>query len=59
MVFSKGDISILDEHEQKRVLLAFGSNYERLLDLKQKYELDDVFHSTLGHLVLQHNNWLP
>ncbi|WP_347278193.1 BBE domain-containing protein [Leptolyngbya sp. FACHB-541] len=49
----------MDEHEQKRVLLAFGSNYERLLDLKQKYELDDVFHSTLGHLVLQHNNWLP
>jgi len=39
----------LDEQEQS----AFGlpsSNYERLLDLGQKYDPDDVFRSTIGHL---------
>ncbi|MBW4619599.1 MAG: FAD-dependent oxidoreductase [Cyanosarcina radialis HA8281-LM2] len=45
-----GYISLLDREEQERVRLAFGSNYERLLDLKQKYDPDDVFRSTIGHL---------
>lgn len=51
-----GYISFLDQEEQERVRLAFGSNYERLLDLKRKYDPDDVFRSTIGHLALQHNN---
>lgn len=46
----KGGINLLDEKEQERVPLAFGSNYERLLDLKRKYDPDDVFRSTVGHL---------
>ncbi|MFQ4143437.1 FAD-binding oxidoreductase [Chlorogloeopsis sp. ULAP02] len=54
--FKGGYINLLDEQEQERVRLAFGSNYERLLDLKQKYDPDDVFRSTIGHLALQHNN---
>ncbi|MBD2731997.1 FAD-dependent oxidoreductase [Nostoc sp. FACHB-892] len=45
-----GYISLLDQEEQERVRLAFGSNYERLLDLKQKYDPDDVFRSTIGYL---------
>jgi FAD/FMN-containing dehydrogenase len=45
-----GYISLMDQEEQERVRLAFGSNYERLLDLKQKYDPDDVFRSTIGHL---------
>jgi FAD/FMN-containing dehydrogenase len=45
-------INLLDEKEQERVPLAFGSNYERLLDLKRTYDPDDVFRSTIGHLVL-------
>ncbi|RUS93620.1 6-hydroxy-D-nicotine oxidase [Dulcicalothrix desertica PCC 7102] len=48
--FKGGYINLLDEHEIERVRLAFGSNYERLLDLKQKYDPDDVFRSTIGHL---------
>ena len=48
--FKGGYINLLDEQEQERVPLAFGSNYERLLDLKRKYDPDDVFHSTIGHL---------
>ncbi|MDZ8264722.1 BBE domain-containing protein [Nostoc sp. ChiQUE01b] len=48
----------MDREEQERVPLAFGTNYERLLDLKRKYDPDDVFHSTIGHLALQHNNSL-
>ncbi|XGV97615.1 MAG: FAD-binding oxidoreductase [Leptolyngbya sp. BL-A-14] len=48
--FKSGYINALDEQEQERVPLAFGSNYERLLDLKRKYDPDDVFHSTIGHL---------
>ncbi len=48
--FKGGYINLLDEKEQERVPLAFGSNYERLLDLKRKYDPDDVFHSTIGHL---------
>jgi FAD/FMN-containing dehydrogenase len=45
-----GYISLMDQEEQERVRLAFGSNYERLLDLKQKYDPEDVFRSTIGHL---------
>ncbi|KAM3093039.1 FAD-binding oxidoreductase [Phormidesmis sp. 146-12] len=48
--FKGGYINLLDEQEQERVRLAFGSNYGRLLDLKQKYDPDDVFRSTIGHL---------
>lgn len=48
--FKGGYINLLSEQEQERVRLAFGSNYERLLDLKQKYDPDDVFRSTIGHL---------
>jgi FAD/FMN-containing dehydrogenase len=50
--FQGGNINFLDEQEQERVPLAFGSNYERLLDLKRKYDPDDVFRSTIGHLAL-------
>ncbi len=48
--FKGGYINLLDEQEQERVRLAFGSNYERLLDLKQAYDPDDVFRSTIGHI---------
>lgn len=48
--FKGGYISLLDEQEQERVRLAFGSNYEQLLDLKRTYNPNDVFHSTIGHL---------
>jgi quercetin dioxygenase-like cupin family protein len=48
--FKGGYINAMDE--QERVPLAFGSNYERLLDLKRKYDPDDVFRSTIGHLAL-------
>ena len=48
--FKGGYINLLSEPEQERVRLAFGSNYERLLDLKQKYDPEDVFQSTIGHL---------
>ncbi len=51
--FKGGYINLLDEQEQERVPLAFGSNYERLLDLKRTYDPDDVFHSTIGHLALK------
>ncbi len=49
--FKWGYINALDEEEQDRVPLAFGPNYERLLDLKRTYDPDDVFSSTIGHLV--------
>ncbi|MGL4621357.1 MAG: BBE domain-containing protein [Chroococcidiopsis sp.] len=49
--FKGGYINLLDREEQDRVPLAFGSNYERLLDLKRKYDPDDVFRSTVGHLI--------
>jgi FAD/FMN-containing dehydrogenase len=48
--FQGGYINLLDREEQERVPLAFGSNYDRLLDLKRRYDPDDVFHSTIGHL---------
>jgi FAD/FMN-containing dehydrogenase len=54
--FKGGYVNLLDEQEQERVPLAFGSNYQRLLDLKRKYDPDDVFRSTVGHLALQHNS---
>jgi hypothetical protein len=50
--FKGGYINSLDEKEQDRVPLAFGQNYERLLDLKRKYDPDNVFRSTVGHLAL-------
>lgn len=50
--FKGGYINLLDQAEQERVPLAFGSNYERLVDLKRKYDPDDVFDSTVGHLKL-------
>jgi FAD/FMN-containing dehydrogenase len=45
-----GYVNLLDEEEQERIPLAFGPNYERLLDLKRIYDPDDVFHSTIGHI---------
>jgi hypothetical protein len=45
-----GYINLLDVGEQERVPLAFGPNYERLLDLKRTYDPDDVFQSTIGHI---------
>ncbi len=46
-----GYINLLDEGEQERVPLTFGPNYVRLLDLKRTYDPDDVFHSTIGHII--------
>ncbi len=51
--FKGGYVNSLDKKEQERVPLAFGPNYERLLDLKRTYDPDDVFHSTIGHLALE------
>jgi FAD/FMN-containing dehydrogenase len=45
-----GYVNLLDEGEQQRVPLAFGPNYERLLALKQRYDPDDVFRSTIAHI---------
>jgi hypothetical protein len=45
-----GYINLLDEGEQQRVPLAFGPNYERLRALKRRYDPDDVFRSTIGHI---------
>jgi FAD/FMN-containing dehydrogenase len=50
--FKGGYVNSLDKQEQDRVPLAFASNYERLLDLKRKYDPDDIFRSTIGHLAL-------
>ncbi|AGY59658.1 FAD-binding oxidoreductase [Gloeobacter kilaueensis] len=47
-----GYINALDEQEQERVPLAFGSNYERLVELKRTYDPNDVFRSTIGHITL-------
>jgi FAD/FMN-containing dehydrogenase len=46
-----GYINLLDQQEQARVPLAFGSNYARLRELKRRYDPDDVFGSTVGHVV--------
>ncbi|WP_082690180.1 BBE domain-containing protein [Leptolyngbya sp. NIES-2104] len=48
--FNGGYINLLDQEEQEQVPLAFGSNYERLLDLKRRYDSEDVFDSTIGHI---------
>lgn len=49
--FPGGYINLLDVTEQDRVPLAFGPNYGRLLELKRTYDPDDVFHSTIGHIM--------
>jgi hypothetical protein len=45
-----GYVNLLLEDEEDRVRLAYGPNYERLLELKRTYDPDDVFHSTIGHI---------
>jgi hypothetical protein len=45
----EGYINLLGVGDQERIPLAFGSNYERMRDLKRLYDPDDVFHSTIGH----------
>ena len=45
-----GYINLLDVGEQERIPPTFGSNYERLLDLKRTYDPDEVLHSTIGHI---------
>jgi hypothetical protein len=45
-----GYVNLFDLTEQARVPLSFGPNYERLLDVKRKYDPDDVFQSTIGHI---------
>jgi hypothetical protein len=46
-----GYINLLDEGQQERIPLTFGPNYVRLLDLKRTYDPDDVFYSTIGHII--------
>src|SRR5215831_14873672 len=48
-----GYVNLLDVTEQTRIPLSFGPNYERLLDVKRKYDPDDVFQSTIGHITPQ------
>jgi hypothetical protein len=45
-----GDVNLLDQEEQERVPLAFGPNYGRLCEIKRRYDPNDVFHSTMGHI---------
>jgi hypothetical protein len=45
-----GYINLLDVGEQERVPLVLGPNYARLLDLKRRYDPEDVFQSTIGHV---------
>jgi FAD binding domain/Berberine and berberine like len=45
-----GYVNLLDEGAEQRVPLAFGPNYERLLTLKRRYDPEDLFHSTIGHI---------
>lgn len=46
----RGYVNLLDVTEQERVPMAFGPNYERLLDVKRTYDPEDVFQSTIGHI---------
>jgi FAD binding domain/Berberine and berberine like len=48
--FKGGYINLLDQEEQERIPLAFGSNYKRLLELKRRYDSDNIFRSTIGHV---------
>jgi FAD binding domain/Berberine and berberine like len=48
--FEGGYINLLNVTETERIPLAFGPNYQRLLDVKRTYDPDDVFHSTVGHI---------
>jgi hypothetical protein len=50
-----GYVNLFDVEEKERIPLAFGSNYERLLELKRAYDPDDVFHSAAGHIVPIHD----
>jgi|SRR5438552_1742278 len=45
-----GYINFMGPEEQDRVPLTFGSNYERLREVKRTYDPDDVFNSTSGHI---------
>jgi len=38
-----GYVNLLDESEEERVPVAFGSNFERLVNLKRMYDPDNVF----------------
>jgi FAD/FMN-containing dehydrogenase len=49
--FPGGYLNFMGVEEQNRVPLTYGPNYERLLELKRTYDPDDVFRSTVGHLV--------
>ena len=44
-------MNLLDKDEQDRMPLTFGVNYARLCALKQRYDPDDVFPSTTGHVL--------
>jgi hypothetical protein len=46
-----GYVNLLDQNEQDRVPLTFGANHARLCSLKQRYDPDDVFSSTTGHVL--------
>ena len=43
-------VNLLGERSRSALLLAFARNYERQLALKQTYDPDEVFHSTIGHI---------
>jgi hypothetical protein len=47
-----GYINLLDMREQERVPLTFGPGYVRLLELKRRYDPEDVFRSTVGHITV-------
>jgi FAD/FMN-containing dehydrogenase len=49
-----GYVNFLTEGEQARVRLAYGDNHGRLRALKRRYDPEDVFRSTIGHIVSQH-----
>src|SRR5262249_36647844 len=45
-----GYINLLNTGEQERIPLTFGSQYPRLIELKRRYDPDDVFCSPIGHI---------